>query len=305
MPRKLFPLAMVLLVVLALSCGVKKEKISVGQRYEDARELSRNDVLNRFEELFSRHQSVLIKKASMTFSGESMARKKREKLPTVSGVLALRRNGDLRLQVFAPLIKTTMADVAAREGLFEIWFPKKKTLYKGKIGDDLLKVPLNETDEETEDDAEPRQNLAKLRPWHITTTFFHSRLGTDQSDFVVIEEDSPQERYYVLHEIGRAEGGHPVLLQKLWLERSTLNIRKKFIYNEEGTTISQVIYWYPPASSAQTFPHEIYLYRPIEGYRIQFRLDRVDTDAELNEEMFRMIVPESAKVVELSQENTR
>ncbi|MBN2430341.1 MAG: hypothetical protein JXQ27_02650 [Acidobacteria bacterium] len=305
MSRKLVLVATALLVLLALACGVKKEKISVGQRYEDAKELSRDEILAQFQELFSRHQSVLIKKASMTFSGESLIRMKREKLPTVSGVLALRRNGDLRLQVFAPLIKTTMADVAAREGLFEIWFPKKKTLYKGKIGDDLLKVPLNETNDGVESDAEPRQNLAKLRPWHITTTFFHSPLGVNPSDFVVIEEDSPQERYYVLHEIGRTEGGYPVLRQKIWLERSTLNIRKKFIYNEEGVTISQVIYWYPPTTSGRSFPQEIFLYRPIEGYRIQFRLDRVDADAELNDEMFHMTVPESAKIVELSQENSR
>jgi hypothetical protein len=291
------------LMLLSLSCGVKKEKISVGQRYEDAKTLERTEILEVFDQILSRHRSVLIKKASMTFSGESMARKKREKMPTVSGVLALKRDGDLRLQVFAPLIKTTMADVAAREGLFEIWFPKKKTLYKGKIGDDLLKVPLSETDNEDGEDAEPRQNLAKLRPWHITTTFFHSRLGQD-SDFVIIEEDSPQERYYVLLEVGTADAGYPVLLQKLWLERSTLNIRKKFIFNEEGATVSQVIYWYPPDSTG-SFPQEIYLYRPLEGYRIQFQLDRIETDAELNDEMFRMIVPESARIVELSQEDLR
>jgi hypothetical protein len=65
-----------------------------------------------------------------------------------------------------------------------------------------------------------------------------------------------------------------------------------------------VIYWYPPDSTG-SFPQEIYLYRPLEGYRIQFQLDRVETDAELNDEMFHMIIPESARIVELSQEDLR
>jgi hypothetical protein len=290
---------LIALVLLISSCGVKKEKITVGQAYSEAKTLSRTEIIRLFEDATIQYESMLIRKANLSFSAESKTQKKREKLPSVNGVLALKRDGDLRLQVFAPILKTTLADVAARDEHFEIWFPKKKTLYRGTIGDDLQKVPLTDADEKDEEKA-PRENLAKLRPWHITSIFFHSLLGGDDSELFIVEEDSLQERYYVIHEIKRDENGITHLLQRIFLERATFHIRKKFLYDSDGAVVGEVLYWYPPAADPGQVPVEINLLRPQEGYRIQFRLDRIDTNPSLTEDMFQLTVPQSAKIVELS-----
>jgi len=110
------------------------------------------------------------------------------------------------------------------------------------------------------------------------------------------------ERYYVLHELGAGSSGEPLLLQKLWLDRASLKIRKKILYSMSGTPISKVVYRNYSASEKSSFPREIFLDRPLEGYKIQFKLDRIQPNAVLNDDMFQLTIPGNAKIVQISSE---
>jgi hypothetical protein len=275
-------------------CGVRKETVRVSPAFQQAQTLSRDEVLARFDGLCNQPSNLLIRKVELTFSAESAAQRKREKLPSADAVLIVNRQGDLRMQIHLPMIKTTALDVVARGAEFEIWYPSRKTLYRGVMGEETV-IPAEAPGDEG---RAPRYNLAHLRPWHITQTFFHGRLGQD-SRFALTQEDTAVERYYVIHELDMA-GDFPRVLQKVWLERSSLAIRKKILYGPDGAPVSEVTYGTARNFSSTTFPAEIRLNRPREGYRVEFSIARLEADAALTEQMFALSVPADAAIERIS-----
>lgn len=276
------------------ACGVRKETVRVSPAFQQAQTLSREELLARFDRLCGTPDTLLIRKTELTFSAESATRQKREKLPSADAVMIVNRQGDLRLQIHLPMIKTTALDVVARGAQFEIWYPRRNTLYRGVMGDDLAALP----EEPAAGERSPRYNLSQLRPWHITQTFFHQRLKPD-SRLAVTQEDTAVERYYVIHELDVA-GDAPLVLQKIWLERSSLSIRKKVLYGPDGAPVSEVSYGPHRPFTSGEFPAEIRLYRPREGYRVDFSVKRLEVDAPLNDQMFALSVPDGAMVEQIS-----
>jgi hypothetical protein len=285
----------VLLLGTALSCGVKKEKITVSPAYGQAKTLSRTEILDLYHRLCREHQSLIVKSASLTFSAESIQTAQREKLPSADGILIVTRSGNLRLQIQLPMIKTTALDVVAKQDRFEIWYPRKQTLYRGKMGDERIELPPME---EEPGEKAPRYNLSRLRPWHITQTFFLEVPGENPA-ILVTQEDTAAERYYVLHILSMGAGGTPVIVQKLWLERAGLTVRKKVLFAEDGAPVSEITYQGYTDFPGGRFPADITLRRPLEGYQVQFRIKRMELDAPLQDRMFELTVPEGAKIEEI------
>lgn len=291
------PLAAVIALLLgaALSCGVKKERIVVSPAYGQAKTLTRPEILDLYHRLCQEHQSLIVKSASLTFSAESVQSAQREKLPSADGILIVTRSGNLRLQIQLPMIKTTALDVVAKQDQFEIWYPRKQTLYRGKMGDERIELPPMEAEEGAK---APRYNLSRLRPWHITQTFFLEAPGGDPT-VLITQEDTAAERYYVLHILSPGADGTPFIVQKLWLERAGLTVRKKVLFTEDGAPVSEITYQGYTDFPGGRFPADITLRRPIEGYQVQFKIKRMELDAPLQDRMFELTVPEGAKIEEI------
>ncbi len=183
------------------------------------------------------------------------------------------------------MIKTTALDVVARGAQFEIWYLAATRCTAASWATNTPRCPRSSA----ADGRSPRYNLSNLRPWHITQTFFHQRLSPD-SRLAVTQEDTAVERYYVIHELDVA-GDAPLVLQKLWVERSSLGIRKKVLYGPDGAPVSEVSYGPNRPFTSGEFPAEIRLYRPREGYRVDFSVKRLEVGAPLNDQMFRAECP--------------
>ena len=284
-----------LLLGAATSCGIKKEMIEVSPAYGQAKTLTRPEILDLYHRLCQEHQSLIVKSASLTFSAESMRSAQREKLPSADGILIVTRSGNLRLQIQLPMIKTTALDVVAKQDQFEIWYPRKQTLYRGKMGDERLELPPLEAEEGAK---APRYNLSRLRPWHITQTFFLDSPPGNPT-ILITQEDTAAERYYVLHILSPGADGNPFITQKLWFERAGLTIRKKVLFAEDGAPVSEITYHGYTDFAGGRFPADITLRRPIEGYQVQFKIKRMELDVPLQDRMFELTVPEGAKIEEI------
>jgi hypothetical protein len=280
---------------LAVSCGIKKENIPVVPAYAQAQSLNREELLARYRSMCQEPRALIVKSASLTFSAESTRSAQREKLPSADGILIVTRSGNLRLQILLPMIKTNALDVVARGDRFEIWYPRKKTLYRGKMGEEGIELPAVEEDA---GDKAPRYNLSRLRPWHITQTFFHE-IPAGNPTFLITQEDSPTERYYVLHILTAGPDGSAYIAQKLWIERAHLTVRKKVLFAEDGAPVSEITYRNYTAFGSGQFPADITLRRPMEGYEVQFKIRRMELDPAIQDRMFELTVPEDAKIEEI------
>lgn len=287
------------LMILHPGCGIRKETVKTSPAFLQAKTLQRQQLLDLFETSCRQWDSILIRQLSMTFLAENRSQGKREKLPATDGLLIITRQGDLRLQVQVPILKSAALEIVARKEAFKIWYPSKKTLYLGRMDDEALSVP----DLEDPDGQAPRYNLSRLRPWHITQTFFHSRQpGTA---VVTHEEDTATERFYVYEEISGAASTEPRLCQQLWLERSSLRIHRKRLFSEDGAVVSDISYHGYPKAGETAFPSEIRLRRPMEGYEVLFKLKKFELDAPVKDHMFEIRVPEDARIQELGNSPAR
>jgi len=286
-------LPLLAMLILHPGCGIRKETVKASPAFLQAQTLPRPQLLEWFETATRQWDAITVRQLSMTFSAESRARGQREKLPSTDGLLVITRRGDLRLQVQMPIVKSSALDIVARGETFKIWYPRKNTLYQGRMDDESLALP----DFEDTGAQAPRYNLSRRRPWHITQTFFHTR--QPETAVLIHQEDTSTERYYVFEEIAGAASPEPRLLQQLWLERSTLRIWRKRLYAEDGAVVSDISYRGFPKTGEAAFPAEILLRRPLEGYEVLFRLKKFELDAPVKDHMFEIRVPENAEIKEL------
>lgn len=277
----------------ALSCSkesfIRKETLQVSVAWKGAKTLSTSELEERFARIFAQRE-ILAVKGAFTFSAESVAQMKREKLPALPGVLILAPGGNLRLQLEAPVIRTNALDLVAKDGEFRLWYPDRKTLYVGMVDQDLSDVTLASSDNA----KAPRYNLSRLRPWHLTQAFYHSRLDPS-STLAFVQEDTSMERCYVLHEVGKGPSGHAEILQKIWLERSTLSVRRKTIYSS-GAPMCTVDYSRFSTAEEGGFPRLVTISRPMEGFQVQVEIKSQRPMAQARPEAFELEVPEGAKI---------
>ncbi|MBP7865152.1 MAG: hypothetical protein KA419_04315 [Acidobacteria bacterium] len=293
--RQILPL--LLLAAAPCACMVRMEAIQRGKAYLEAKALDYNQIAAWFDTLTRQHDTFIVKNATLTFSAESDKLLRKERFPSASGVILLDRNGDLRLQIYAPVIKTTLVDIVSKDGRFSMWYPRNKTLYKGSVDQDLTNVSVAVSDAS----KAPRYNLSKLRPMHLTQTFFHSRLSP-QSSLAVIQDAIPEERYYIVFEMmpARSPGEPSRILQAIYMERSSLRIRRKILYDENGQAVCDIRYGNTEIGG---YPDHISMRRPVEGYEVQLQIRKVQVDTPLTAEMLDLTVPEDAVVKAIGEKD--
>lgn len=283
------------LVLFSVSaCGVKQKTISVSSRVSLAKTLSRPEIFELFGRYCQQPDAFLIRNAAFTFSAESLQRKQREEIPTAPGLLIVTRDGRLRLRIEMPVIKTTYLDLVALQSQFKLWYPQRKTLYQGSLDTSREALEAIQTGESGQ---APRYNLSKLRPWHITQIFFHQRFSPDSPVFL-LQEDTLDERYYVLQESGISSGGEAIIRQKIWISRSALSIRRKTLYDETGAAVSDIEYTAYDAADPRV-PKDILLRRPQEGYEVRIQVKTGEAGPTIRDAMFELTIPADASVKQI------
>ena len=284
----------IFILLLVAACGVKKVELKIPPAIKNARTLDRAAVLSRFDQLCRLGSTLIVRKPSFNFSSESVTQSAREIFPTAPGLLILNRQGDLRLRVEEPLVRTTYADLAATRDRFKFYFRDRHKVYVGSINSETVGKVAGDTE-----DKGTRQNLAKMRPWHINQAFFLDRLAAD-SQLAVTDEDSSLERFYVVHEILTRDGVTRIL-QSVWIERVGFDIRRKILYDDNGAPLADVQYNAWEGEGDKRHPVDMLLRRPQEEYQIHFRLDKVTVGEPITPEMMELTVPESMPVEDLDQ----
>jgi hypothetical protein len=282
----------ILILLMVAACGVTKVKLEIPAAIKNARALDRAAVLNRFDQLCRQGSTLIVRKPTFTFSSESLTQGVREIFPTAPGLLILSRQGDLRFQVREPVMHATYADLAARGDRFKFYYRDHHKVYAGSIKSGAARKILGDNE-----DKGTRQNLAKMRPWHINQAFFLDRLAAD-SQLAVTEEDSPGERFYVVHEI-QIKDGVSRILQSVWIERVVFDIRHKILYDDTGAPLSDVQYNAWEGDGDKRYPVDMLLRRPQEEYQVRFRLDKVTAGDPIVPDMMELTVSENIPVEDL------
>jgi len=220
-----------------------------------------------------------------------------EEYHEVKAFLLAQRPASIRIIGQAPVIGTTVFDMASDGESFRVSIPSKNKFLVGSVSLERAS-------------SKPIENL---RPQHLLEALLWPEIRKQET--VLFEEFNEEiARYYVLTVL---RGGYQTeILRKVWFDRSNLEIARLQSFGPRGflNSDAHLSNWQPvdaPATDAasapaQQFPRSILLERPHDDYRLDLQISKIAVNADIPAERFTLEQPAGADVIhvgESSEEN--
>ncbi|HXT76281.1 MAG TPA: hypothetical protein VN780_08295 [Candidatus Eisenbacteria bacterium] len=222
-----------------------------------------------------------------------------EEYHEVKAFLLAARPASVRMIGQAPVIGTTVFDMASDGEMFRVSIPSKNKFLVGQVA-----AERNST--------KPIENL---RPHHLLEALLWPEIRKEEP--VVPEEFNDETaRYYVLTVL---RGGYRMeILRKVWFDRADLRVVRLQTYGPKGILVSDIRLsdWQPltanPAQAgastggAETaavtaFPRAIRIDRPHDDYRLELQLTKVAVNEEIPADRFKLEQPAGSELVRVGE----
>jgi hypothetical protein len=216
-----------------------------------------------------------------------------EEYHEVKAFLLAQRPASIRVIGQAPVIGTTVFDMASGGETFRVSIPSKNKFLIGSVSVERA-------------GSKPIENL---RPQHLLDALLWPAVRKEET--VLFEEFNEESaRYYVLTVL---RGGYQTeILRKIWFDRSVLQVARLENFGPRGILISDThcSNWQPvdadgaaaPASSStQQFPRSIRIERPHDDYRLDLQIAKITLNVYIPPERFKLEQPAGAEVIHVGE----
>ena len=204
--------------------------------------------------------------------------------------LLLRKPNALRVLGHAPIIQTTLFDLASDGTRFTLVVPPKKKIFEG------LNASKGTSDIWYEN----------LRPDPLFNSMVIRGLDADELYSVtsesITEEDAAKKRLllhpeYVLSIVRRKPSSNELYpVRVVRFHREDLLPCEQDLYDDKGVMETQVIYGPYKDFQGQKFPSTITLKRPQDEYQLVMTVERVTANPSLTDDQFQIKIPEGYTV---------
>jgi hypothetical protein len=213
-----------------------------------------------------------------------------EEYHEVKVFLLAARPGSIRMIGQAPVIGTTVFDMASDGQVFRVSIPSKNKFLEGSV---LLERASNK----------PIENL---RPQHLLEALLWPEIRKEEP--VLFEEFNDEAgRFYVLTVL---RGGYQMeILRKIWFDRADLEVARLQTFGPRGVLISDIRFssWQPTNAAAggsipaQDFPRSIRIERPHDDYRLDLQITKVTLNVDIPRERFRLEPPAGTEIIHVGE----
>src|SRR5467141_2285139 len=210
----------------------------------------------------------------------------------VKAFLLAARPAEIRVIGQAPVVGTTVFDMASDGATFQISIPPKNKFLVDSVAVERAS-------------SKPIENL---RPQHLLDALLWPEVRKEEA--VLFEEFNDENgRYYVLTVL---RGGYQTeILRKIWFDRSDLQVTRMQIFGPKGLLLSDIrlAAWQPPdgatgqsapatpSNSIASFPRAIRIERPHDDYKLDLQVTKVILNEEIPAERFKLEPPAGAELV--------
>ena len=210
----------------------------------------------------------------------------------VKAFLLAGRPAEIRVIGQAPVVGTTVFDMASDGETFRVSIPSKKKFLVGQVAVERTS-------------SKPIENL---RPHHLLDALLWPEILKAES-VTMREFNDENARYYVLTVL---RGGYQVeVLREIWFDRSDLRVARLLTFGPKGVLLSDVRLadWQPPdnaagqgaaatpSNGAVAFPRAIRIERPHDDYKLDLQITKITLNEEIPAERFKLEQPEGAELV--------
>ena len=223
-----------------------------------------------------------------------------EEYHEVKAFLLAERPANIRVIGQAPVIGTTVFDMASDNETFRVSIPSKNKFLIGPVALERA-------------GSKPIENL---RPQHLLDALLWPEIRKEET--VLFEEFNDEAgRYYVLTVL---RGGYQTeILRKISFDRSDLQVARLESFGPRGLLLSDTHFsnWQAVNEGASTstpggtssfgasgvteFPHTISILRPHDDYRLDLQITKITLNEDIPPERFKLEQPAGADVVHVGE----
>jgi outer membrane lipoprotein-sorting protein len=291
---------MVLVTLAAISCGCKGGRVVTGHtvvaQKPVAKDATREELLEAYN-LIARGTKTLNATVELKPTAGSKYSGVIDEYHEVKAFLLAARPAKVRVIGQAPVVGTTVFDMASDGETFRVSIPSKKKFLVGPVAVERAS-------------SKPIENL---RPQHLLDALLWQEIRKEES--VTLKEFNDENaRYYVLTVL---RGGHQVeVLREIWFDRADLQVARMQNFGPKGLLLSDIRLtdWQLPdsaagpnatataASGASPFPRSIRIDRPHDDYKLDLHVTKVTMNEEIPAERFKLEQPAGAELVRVGEE---
>jgi len=213
----------------------------------------------------------------------------------VKAFLLAARPAQIRMIGQAPVVGTTVFDMASDGETFRVFIPSKHKFLVGTVA-----VEKNS--------SKPIENL---RPQHLLDALLWPEIRKEEST-TLREFNDENARYYVLTVL---RGGYQLeVLREIWFDRADLHVVRIETFGPKGLLVSDVHLadWLPienapsqntqaaPSDGLTLFPRAIRLERPHDDYKLDLQVTKISLNEEIPSERFKLEQPPGTELVRVS-----
>jgi outer membrane lipoprotein-sorting protein len=202
------------------------------------------------------------------------------------GYVIVDRPDHIRIQVQMPIVLSTVAVMVSDGQQYRLSIP-----IKNQFAIESVNSPIS-----------ANSSLSNLRP-----QIFLDGLFVDVGHFAdkpnvksFLEESVSGTHSYYVFTFVDTEGAEAQLLQKVWIDRSDLQVSRKQVFGKDGRLETDVDYQnYRPQGGIQ-FPEVIVIHRPIEEFTVKMTFQEMTMNEKLDAKAFDLPRPDGSELLQLS-----
>jgi hypothetical protein len=288
-PRRfLLLVTMALMDTLALGCAASKTSVAKPSGPPaQVQSATKGELIGRYERQATAVRSVNLS-VRMTLTAGSTYAGVIKQYHEVNGFLVAQRPASIRVIGQAPIVGTNIFDMQSDGETFHIFIPSQHKFLTGPTN-------LERASEK------PVENL---RPQHLTQAIFWETIPKNAPVLVENAVDDGRQ-YYVLTVVRDAGGttGDWEIAEKIWFDRSDLNVVRLETYEAGGKIGSDVRFSAWTDFSGVEYPREISLSRPANDYNLRIEVTKAAFNAAIPADRFVLQQPPGTDLVNLGDES--
>ena len=278
-------IVLILLLLFPASCISRKRVLSEEQRLLPTKTATRSELV---QELEARSNSIqtLQGTVSLDLSGGGAKSGVLTEYHQTTGYVVVDRPKQIRFKVVAPIVLSTIADMVSDGRQYWVSIPVKNQFLVGDVN-----APANS-----------KTALANLRPQHLLDGLFidvRPYLNKAQVKSVLEEAVQGRRSYYVFSFINIG-GSEAQLMEKLWIDRTDMQVSRKQVFAKEGRLETDVEYLDYQSEGAESFPQTVVIQRPLEEYTVKMTFLKAAFNQKLADDTFNLERPDGSELVRLT-----
>jgi hypothetical protein len=200
---------------------------------------------------------------------------------SIRGYILYRRPDDIRIIGLDPVIRSKAFDMVSTGPSFQLLIPSKNRLIVGR--NDVRELSQNK--------------LENLRPGAFLVSLLV--LPPDNNYLTLLEDDTDE--LHAQYELLIVDNtvARPFLTRSIYFDRYTLQIARQRTFDAGGKIVSDTRYGDWKMFAAQTYPSNVDINRPTEGYSLQITVEDLKVNPELKPDQFTLTPPEGVEVRQL------